>query len=120
MSRFLLALLFVVAGAGHLRNPEPYLQLMPPQLPFPRELVLISGVFEILGGVGVLVRRTRKLAAWGLVALLIAVFPANVYSVFHGLQLNGKDVPKWILWARLPLQIPLIYWAFSNTKEPRA
>ncbi len=120
MSRFLLALLFIVAGANHFRNPDPYLQLMPPRLPFPRELVLISGAFEILGGVGVLVPRTRKLAAWGLVALLIAVFPANVYSAFHGLKLGTYDVPKWILWARLPLQIPLIYWAFSNSKEPRA
>ncbi|BCM90078.1 hypothetical protein IAD21_01929 [Abditibacteriota bacterium] len=116
MSRFLLAALFIVAGANHFRNPAPYLSIMPPQLPFPRELVWISGIFEIAGGVGVLVPRTRKWAAWGLVALLIAVFPANIYSAFHGLRLGDSEVPKWALWARLPLQIPLIWWAASNAK----
>ncbi len=116
MSRFLLALLFIVGGLNHFRNPAPYLAIMPPQLPFPRELVALSGVFEILGGAGLLVPRTRKFAAWGLVALLIAVFPANIYSAFHGLQLNGKEVQRWILWARLPLQLPLIWWAFSSAE----
>ena len=106
MSRILLALLFIVAGLNHFRNPAPYLAIMPPRLPFPRELVFVSGVFEILGGIGLLVPRTRKFAAWGLVALLIAVFPANIYSAFHGLKLGDTDVPKWILWARMPLQLP--------------
>lgn len=116
MSRLWLAALFLLAGVTHLRNPDPFLQIMPPQLPFPRELVFVSGIFEILGGAGLLVPRTRKLAAWGLVALLIAVFPANVYSTFHGLKIGTYDVPKWILWARLPLQLPLIWWAFSSAE----
>jgi len=116
MSRLLLALLFLVAGANHFRHPEPYLQIMPSAMPFPRALVALSGVFEMLGGAGLLLPKTRRWAAWGLVALLVAVFPANVYSVGHGLNLDGFDVPKWMLWARLPLQAPLIWWAFSNAK----
>lgn len=117
MSRFLLAALFLVAGVGHFRSPEPFMAIMPPQLPFPRELVLISGACEIAGGVGVLVPRTRKWAAWGLVALLVAVFPANVYAVFHGMSFGDAPLPKWMLWARLPLQLPLIWWAASNAKD---
>ncbi len=117
MSRYLLAALFIIAGVGHFRNPKAYMSIVPPQLPFPRELVLISGACEIVGGVGVLVPRTRKWAAWGLVALLIAVFPANIYSTFHGLRIGDYDVPKWALWARLPLQLPLIWWAAANAKS---
>lgn len=116
MSRFLLAALFLFAGLNHFRNPEPYLAIMPPLLPFPRELVALSGVFEMAGGAGLLFPRTRKMAAWGLVALLVAVFPANIYSAFHGMKLNGSEVPRWILWARLPLQYPLICWAFSSAE----
>jgi len=116
MSRLLLALLFLVAGANHFWSPEPYLAIMPPMLPYPKFLVAFSGVCEMAGGAGLLSPRTRKWAAWGLVALLVAVFPANIYSAFHGLKLNGSDVPKWLLWARLPLQLPLIWWAFSSAQ----
>ncbi len=113
-SRVLLPLLFLVAGVAHLRAPEPFLQIMPPMLPFPRFLVALSGACEIAGGAGLLFPRTRRWAAWGLVALLIAVFPANIYCALHGLQLNGAEVPRWMLWARLPLQLPLIWWAYAE------
>lgn len=116
MSRFLLAAFFLVAGLNHFRNPQPYLAIMPPMLPFARELVALSGAFEMADGAGLLLPRTRKLAAWGLVALLVAVFPANIYSAFHGMKLDGSDVPRWILWARLPLQLPLVWWAYANTQ----
>lgn len=119
MARFLLALLFIIAGVNHFRNPEPYLGVMPPLLPYPRELVWISGVFEVLGGIGVLVPTTRKLAAWGLVALLIAVFPANIYGALHGMRLGDTDVPQWMLWLRLPLQLPLIWWAYSVGRDKK-
>ncbi len=118
MSRFLLAALFLFAGLNHFRNPQPYLAIMPPMLPFPRELVALSGVFEMAGGAGILLPRTRKIAAWGLVALLVAVFPANIYSAFHGMTLNGNEVPRWILWARLPLQLPLLWWALRSAEMP--
>lgn len=105
--RAALALLFVGAGALHFGHPETYLRIMPPALPAPRLLVLLSGAAEVAGGLGLLLPATRRLAAWGLLALLVAVFPANVYM----LKLAGElHLPAWVLWARLPLQ-PLLMWA---------
>ena len=80
---------------------------MPPALPAPRLLVLLSGVAEVAGGLGLLLPATRRWAAWGLLVLLVAVFPANV----HMLRLaSALHIPAWVLWARLPLQ-PLLMWA---------
>ena len=105
--RYGLALLFVGAGALHFMHPETYLRIMPPALPAPRLLVLLSGAAEVLGGLGLLLPATRRWATWGLLALLVAVFPANVYMVQLAEQLH---VPAWTLWARLPVQ-PLLMWA---------
>jgi len=102
-----LALLFVGAGLLHFIKPETYLRIMPPALPVPRLLVLLSGVAEVAGGLGLLLPATRRWAAWGLLALLVAVFPANVYMVGLASELH---LPAWVLWARLPLQ-PLLGWA---------
>jgi uncharacterized membrane protein len=107
--RFLLAVFFVVAGANHFVSSGFYQSVMPPYLPWHSELVAISGVAEILGGVGVLIPRTRKLAAWGLIALLIAVLPVHIQMVIHGF----RSVPTWLLWLRLPLQFVLIAWVYS-------
>ena len=82
---------------------------MPPYLPFPFELVYISGVFEILGGAGLLIPRYRKLAAYGLIALLIAVFPANIQMLVQNWQKEGPTAFSFMLILRLPLQIALIY-----------
>jgi uncharacterized membrane protein len=76
--------------------------------------VYVSGVVEILCGVGLLYAPTRRVAAWGMVALLIAVFPANLYMAMAGI-----DGPQWMLWLRLPLQVPLIWWAWSYTRPAR-
>ncbi|WP_254244932.1 DoxX family membrane protein [Hymenobacter sp. BRD67] len=105
--RYGLALLFVGAGLLHFIRPETYLRIMPPALPAPRLLVLLSGAAEVAGGLGLLLPATRRLAAWGLLALLVAVFPANVYmlTIFEKLH-----IPAWLAWARLPLQ-PLLMWA---------
>ncbi len=93
---------------------------MPPFLPWPAALVLISGMAEIAGGAGILWPPTRKPAALGLIALLIAVFPANVYAVLHGMEVGGRPILPWILWARLPLQPLLIAWVyFASWKEPQ-
>lgn len=113
----LLALLFVAAGVAHFARPEFYEKIMPEYLPAHRELVLISGAFEILGGLGLLVPQTRRFAAWGLVALLVAVFPANLHMALNPERF--PNIPEWALWARLPIQIPLILWALRYTK-PRA
>jgi len=103
---YLLASLFIGAGILHFIKPETYLRIMPPALPAPRLLVLLSGVAEVAGGLGLLLPATRRWAAWGLLALLLAVFPANVYM----LQIHDQlHLPAWLAWARLPLQ-PLLLW----------
>jgi uncharacterized membrane protein len=108
ISIYLLALLFVGAGVLHFVAPAPYLRIMPPYLPTPLLLVYISGAAEIAGGIGLLLPATRRLAGWGLLALLVAVFPANVYMLqAHG---TGMAVPLWALWLRLPLQLVLMAW----------
>jgi uncharacterized membrane protein len=110
--RWLLTIGMVVAGANHFIDPGLYVAMMPAALPWPLELVYISGVFEILGGLGLILPRTRRLAGWGLIALLLAVFPANINMAVHHLPFGGEPVPAWALWGRLPLQGVLIVWAW--------
>ena len=115
-ARVLAAVFFIVAGVFHLSEPELYLQIMPPYFPAPQFLVAVSGVAEIAGGIGLLIRPVRRAAGWGLIALLVAVFPANIYMLQHpGLF----HFAPWVLWARLPLQGIFIAWvwfaAFQRT-----
>ncbi len=102
----------MLAGANHFMNPAPYLAMMPLWLPAPAELVIVSGVVEMAGGLGVLIPPLRRAAAWGLIALLLAVFPANLQVALHGWP--GVDLPRWALWLRLPLQ-PLMIWVVHLT-----
>lgn len=115
-SRLLMGALYIGAGTLHFLLTRRYVAIMPPYLPAPRALVLISGAAEIAGGVGVLapVSPVRRAAAWGIIALLIAVMPANIYMV-TGHQ-RFPNIPLWILVLRLPLQLPLIYWAWRYTR----
>ncbi len=115
--RTLFALAFVAAGIGHLVVPDFYLQIMPPFLPHPKLLVAISGIAQIAGGVGLLVASTRRAAAFGLVLLLIAVFPANIYMAAAHVPATGWAGNRWLQWLRLPLQIPLIWWAWRYTRR---
>jgi uncharacterized membrane protein len=104
-------LLFIAAGSNHFLNPKPYLSMMPSYLAAARAgLVQISGAAEILGGLGVMVACTRRLAAWGLILLLVAVFPANLNVALHGWP--GVNFPGWVLWCRLPLQLIFIWWVY--------
>ncbi len=108
--------LYLVAGAGHFLATPVYLSIMPAYLPSPRALVLLSGAAEMAGGLGVLLPLpARRVAAWGLVLLLIAVMPANVWMAQHAARY--RPLPEWALWARLPLQLPLIAWAWLYTRE---
>jgi uncharacterized membrane protein len=103
--RFIVAAFFIFAGVMHFVKPALYLSIMPPMLPDPLALVNISGVFEILGGVGLLMPALRRLAGYGLILLLIAVFPANVYMLTHYIQQHGyKNAMTFVLILRLPLQ----------------
>lgn len=114
ISLALLALLFVGSGVLHFVRPEPYLAMMPPYLPAHAALVAISGVFEILGGLGVLVRRTRRFAGWGLIALLVAVFLANLHMALY--PDDFASIPVWVLVLRLPMQAVLIAWVWWATR----
>jgi uncharacterized membrane protein len=111
----LLAVLMVFAGVMHFVAPAAYARIVPRSLPAPRALVFISGVCEVLGGLGLLLPETRRLAAWGLIALFIAVFPANVNMAVNRIGFGRKPPPAWLLWARLPLQAVLIAWAYLFT-----
>lgn len=116
--RYLLAIGMVSIGILHFANPEPFIRIVPAFLPAPRALVLVSGFFEILGGVGLLVPRAQRTAAWGLVALYVAVFPANVNMAIHHISLSpDHPIPTAALWGRLPLQIVLIAWAWWFTRR---
>ena len=115
---WLLALGFVLAGANHFRSPEKYLAIMPPWLPAPAWMNWISGAAEILGGIGVLVPATRRVAGWGLIALLVAVFPANLHMAVNGVQIPGTAIPAWVAWARLPLQAMFIAWVWWAAVKP--
>ena len=112
--KWVFAALFVIGGVGHFVAPDFYMRIMPPYLPFHRPLVLLSGVFEVALGVLLLVPRFSKLAAWGLIALLIAVFPANIY-VYQNQQMFPLHPLLHLL--RLPMQGVLILWAFVYTRR---
>ena len=113
-SCYLLALLFIGAGIAHFVSPEKFVRIVPPYLPAPLLLVYISGIAEVAGGLGLMLPATRRLAGWGLIVLLLAVFPANIYMLqAHG---AGLPVPLWALWLRLPLQLALIVWIWWVSK----
>lgn len=109
----LLALSFVAVGISHFVITDVFEAMIPPGFPAPRALVWISGLAEIALGLAVLVPRLRPWAGWALVALLVAVFPANIYMVFD--DTPAIDAPRWALWARLPMQLVLAAWAVWAT-----
>lgn len=111
--QYLLAAFFVLAGFNHFISPAFYLKMMPPYLPWHLLLVYLSGVFEIALGILLLLPKCTHIAAWGLVALLIAVFPANIHmAVHHDLF---PEYRVMTLWLRLPLQLVTIAWAYWYT-----
>jgi uncharacterized membrane protein len=115
--RVILSILFIAAGILHFVIPHIYMRIMPPYLLHPRLLIDISGVAEMLGGLGLLIRSTSRAAAWGLVALLIAVWPANIYMAMAHLPFSGIIGQSWAQWFRVVLQLPLIYWAWLYTRR---
>ncbi len=114
--RWVLTVFMVVAGINHFIAPGPYVAIMPAELPAHLALVYASGVAEILGGLGLIWPSTRRFAAWGLILMLLAIFPANVNMAINQLPLGGRATPSWVLWARLPLQLVLIAWAWWYTR----
>ncbi len=113
----LLALVMVSAGTMHFVRPEPFVGIVPKILPAPRMLVAVSGFFEIAGGIGLLVPKLRKPAAWGLIALFVAVFPANVNMAVNGLWFGDMPPNPAAAWGRLPFQALFIAWAWWFTRD---
>jgi len=113
---WLMGTLYIVAGVLHFVATDAYLPLMPPWLPAHRALILLSGAAEVVLGALVLVPATRRLAAWGIVLLLIAVFPANLHVALHDVPLFGatEGLGVWN-WVRLPVQLLLMLWAWWYT-----
>lgn len=118
VARGFLGALFIAAGANHFADPATYLRMMPPSLPFPLALVYLSGVAEVVGGIGVFSARWRTAAGWGLVVLLVAVFPANVHMALHPKLF--PNITPMLLWGRLPLQLVLIAWVWWVTRPAAA
>jgi len=107
---------FVTAGMAHFLFPGFFVRIVPPALPQPELLVAVSGIAEILGGTGLLFSRLRSWAGWGLITLLLAVFPANIHMAIDSERYSDLGYPPWVYWARLPLQLVFIavVWKVSR------
>ncbi len=118
VSRWLLTAMFVSIGVLHFVVPRYFEHIMPPFLPYPHELVLVSGFFEIAGGIGVQIPKLRKAAGWGLLALLVAVFPANIYMAVAALPMpDGTPIHPAVSWGRLPFQFLFMGWVWRVAIE---
>ena len=113
--KYLFGLMFILAGVNHFLKPEFYLPMMPPYIPAHELMVILSGIAEIALGIMLLIPKISRLAAWGIIALLIAVFPANLHMALHPEQF--PDVPEMGLWIRLPIQGLMIWWAWLYTRK---
>jgi uncharacterized membrane protein len=119
---YLMSAFYILAGFNHLVNPEFYVAIMPPNLPAPELLHVVAGLAEIVLGVFLLDRRARPFAAWGIIALLIAIFPANLYVARQNVGIGGPGTGGGTAnWIRLPFQALFIAWAWWYTEpEPPA
>lgn len=117
--RILIAVGFAGAGVMHLLQPAVFVRIVPPGLPGPEVLVLLSGLAEIAGGLGLLVPWSRRWAGRGLIVLLLAVFPANVFMAVRAERFADLGFSAWVLWARLPFQLLFIaaVWKVSVRRE---
>lgn len=114
--RGVLAVAIIIVGITHFIRPEQYARIVPPELPYPVALVYISGVFEILFGIGLLIPQVSIAAAWGLILLFVAVFPANINQAIHSIPIEGIPHHPLLYWIRLPFQAVLISWAWWYTR----
>lgn len=114
--RVFLAAMMVAVGAYHFIAPMPFVKIVPSFLPEPLLLVYVSGFFEILGGIGLLIPKVSRAAAWGLIALYLAVFPANINMAVNHLPLGDTYYPIGN-WVRLPFQVLFIVWAYYLSKR---
>ncbi len=116
--RVILSVALIVVGITHFVKPEEYAKIVPPQFGDKFAMVYISGFFEILGAVGLLIPFVSVAAAWGLIALFIAVFPANIYQAIHSIPIENIPHHPLLYWFRLPFQAVFITWAWWYTRKP--
>ena len=117
--QILLSLFIIIAGTLHFIKPEPFVKIVPDYLPYHLELVYISGFFEIIFGIGLLIPSLSRAAAWGLILLFIAVFPANINMAVNNIPIQGIPHNQILYLLRLPFQAVLIAWAWWFTKEQK-
>ncbi len=116
--RAILSVAIIIVGITHFIKPEEYAKIVPPQFGDRFAMVYISGFFEILGGIGLIIPFVSVAAAWGLIALFIAVFPANIYQAIHSIPIEGIPHHPLLYWLRLPFQAVFIAWAWWYTRNP--
>ncbi len=109
--QYLLGILFAIAGVMHFTKPKIYERIMPPYIPEPKTMVLLSGIAEMVLGFMLLNVETQWIAAWGIIVLLVSFFSVHIYMLQN--EKASLKMPRWALWLRLPLQFGLIYWAYQ-------
>ena len=117
ISIIIMSIFYIVSGTNHFANPRAYLKLMPAYLPAHETLNYAAGIAEIVGGLLLLFPTTKSVAAWGIIAMLIAFLPAHIYMIQAApIKLGSIVITPLIAWIRIPLQFVLIYWAYQFTK----
>jgi uncharacterized membrane protein len=118
ISLIIMLAFYIFAGINHFRNPAPYYTIIPSYLPNPVLINILSGIAEIVLGILLIFPKTRKLAAYGIIILLIAFIPAHICMIQKGWCMgNGFCLPGWATWVRLfPVQFLLMWWAWTNRK----
>jgi uncharacterized membrane protein len=111
---YVMAFLYIIAGFNHFRTPGVYLKIIPPYLPFPKTINILSGLLEIAFGI-ILLTSYKTYAAWGIIILLLGFYMTHYYMLTN--KEAGLGLPKSILVLRMPLQLGLIYWAYQYTFE---
>jgi uncharacterized membrane protein len=114
-SLYIMAVFYMAAGINHFWHQQMYVKIMPPWVPFPNELICISGICETLFGALLLFSRTRRIAAWSIILILIFIFPANIQMMLN--YMHESNPGLWAAIVRLPLQFVLIGWAYLYTKR---
>jgi len=118
--RWLLTLFMIASAINHFLTPDAHAAIIPDALPAHRALVYLSGIAQVVLGLGLIPHATRRASAWGLIVLLVLLFPANVNMAIHDLALGERHLPTWVLWVRLPLQAVFIGWAWLFTRQEPA
>jgi uncharacterized membrane protein len=114
ISLYIMAAFYVAAGINHFANSKTYVSIMPSYLPYHLQLVYVSGICEFLFGLLLIPVAMRRVAAWLIIALLVAIFPANIQMMIN--DWNDNMLQRWVTIIRLPIQVILIWWAYIFTK----